>query len=207
MRLGQKDGKLYAVQNAKAFCQALKTGSELTVRPRFSVHLTPDAFDEAWQPLMDSFSSLLHTSTGSASAPLFLVSAAQLPAFLLLLPEGAGTDALVSEKGNWTIREEKKPASVSLDSAGSLTFSPKLPKTDDDCTLVISGRKMAIILPETREAVVFTFEDYIHAELYDYFSRHQSTKISYVSDLLLQKVLPVSSGLLRKTMNSASRFM
>ena len=201
IKLGQTGGRQYYVQNARSFCQALKTGSDYAIRPRLSVRLAPDAFEEAWRPLMGRFSELVHPSTATGNQACFLVSRDHIPAFLSLLPGDAGIDPIPS----WSIRSEKTPASVSLDAAGTLTLSPKPPSEKDKTVCFISGRQMALLWQDSRSIVLYPFEDGLTAELYDYFRGRSGKEARYVSDLLIQHVLPASSGLLRKPSENVFR--
>ena len=198
MKLGQRDGKIYYVQNAKVFCQALKIGGEMAVRPRISVHLAPDAFEDVWRPLMACFSDYVRPSTASGASAYFQVPQNRIPAFISLLPKGDRVEALLSAEGPWIIREERTPASVSLDSAGTLSMYPKR-DTGKSKIYAISGKQMAVLDPAHRTAVLYQFEDPVSAELYNYFSERTSREVGYVSDLLIQRILPVSTGILRKS--------
>ena len=199
MKLGQKNGKLYYVQNATAFCQALKTGGELSIRPNFSVHLSPDTFEESWQPLMEHFLNHVHTSSSSGRSGFFMVSRDHIPAFFSLLSKIDQGSALYTGQNPWTITEASDPASVSMDSAGTLMLNPAVPGKKEQSIFVISEKQMVMLYPGRCSAELYHFDDPVSGELYQYFAGRPRKEVGYVTDLFLQNILPVSSGIIRKS--------
>ena len=195
MKVGESDGKLYYIQNAQNFCEALKKGSELSITSRFSVHLSLEAFEEAWQPFMQHF---LEFAMPSYSG-VFLVSRDKLPAFFGMIPEAERGEALFSNEGRWVIRVEETPASVSLDAAGSMTLVPSLKSEKNSLDYVISESQMIVFNLESREAVLYHFDSLVDAEIFRYFTGRSQKEIGYVSDLLIKNIAPVSAGIIRKT--------
>ena len=199
LKIGQSGGKLYYVQNAQKFCQALKTGCELSVRKNLSVYLSPDAFEEPWRPVMNHFLDYLHPSKAAGCSQYFLVSRDQIPAFISLLPDDAAGDVVVSDQGPWTITEEKTPASVSLDAEGSLLLTPSISVRKEKQEYVISDRWMVLFYLEKRRIVLYHFDTSVNAELFSYFTGRTRKEIAYVSDLIAKRILPVSTGIIRKS--------
>ena len=199
LRIGHADGRMVYVQNAEHFCHALRTGEELVIRQSFSAHLSTDAFGEAWEPLMRSF--LEHVAPGGKARPqIFVVSRDSIPALFSLIPEEAYAETLFSDEGSWTIREEKTSASIHMDASGSLVMNPRI---DEGIDCLISERQMVLLDPDRRSVMLYHFDTPVDAELFRYFTERSPAEIRYVSDLLVQKILPVSSGMIRKSKGNA----
>ncbi len=196
MKIGEPNGPVYPVEDAKNFCDTLKKGGELTINRNFSVHLSPDVFEEPWQSFMYHFPEYMDFSRRN-SLMAFPIPQERIPAFLSQIPESVRKNALMSGKDMWTIEEEEMPASVSLDSSGMLNLIPPLPSGKG--RYVISEKQMVMFLPESRKVVLYRFDSPVNAELYNYFSSKSRREIEYVQDLFVKKIVPVSSGIIRKS--------
>lgn len=201
MKVGETGGKLYYVQNAVNFCNALKTGSELVFTSRFSAHLAADAFESHWQPLMRRF---LELTTAGASY-YFSVSRNHIPDFFALIPENVRGEALVSSEGPWSITEAEIPASVRMDDTGSLVLNPSFTPGKDGIDYVIQEKQMVVFYPKRRAVVLYHFETPVIAEIFGYFIGQSKKEIRYVSDIFVKRIVPVSSGIIRKSKENEFR--
>ena len=199
MKLGKVDGKKYYIPDSKKFCHALKTGGELTIRPQFSVHLSPDSFEEMWQPVMKHFLEYVSSSSKAGQSQYFIVSRDHIPGFFSLFPKESNENILFSVLGAWTMTEVTEPASIHLDASGALIMNPKLSEEKKQVKYYISEKKMVTFYPERRAIMLYHFDTPVNAELFGYFTAFTPKEIGYVSDLLVKNILPVSSGILQKS--------
>ena len=196
MQLSGPDGKPYPVSDARRFCDTLKKGGNLNLSSKLAVHLAPDVFEESWQPFMEHFTEYVAIGTEDRS-PVFSVRRERIPSFLLQIPESARDSALTMNGKKWTIVEEEEPASLSLDSAGNMNLNP--PISDPNQIYVTSERQMALFSPESRNVSLYRFDSAVNAELYDYFASRKPKEVEYVQDILVKKIVPVSTGIIRKS--------
>ena len=203
MKIGEKGGKMYYIQNAATFCEALKTGREITIRPHFSVYLSPDAFEASWQGLMRHFTE--YASSRRAASPIFQISPDHIPVFFSMISPELRPDAVISEDGNWTILEKEETASVRLDAGGRLILNPPLTDTKNETIPVVAEKQLAVLNPVSRLIALYHFDSPVHAELFRYFAGRTEKEISYVSDLIAKRIVPVTSGIMKKAQDNTFR--
>ncbi|MBQ9008392.1 MAG: SNF2 helicase associated domain-containing protein [Clostridia bacterium] len=196
MKVGPAGGRQYIVKDARKFSETLKKGGEMVFSTKFSVHLSPDAFEESWRSFMFHFPEYFDFRN-IGDARYFLVPREKIPAFISQIPESARKSILFSEEKAWNIVEEDIPASVSLDSDGSIHLQPEI--NDAKEIRIISERQMVLINRSKRKITLFHFDSPVNAELYNYFAGKTRKEVEYVQDLFVKKIVPVSSGIIRKS--------
>ena len=205
LKLGESGGKAYYCSNASNFLTALRFGNEFAVNSRLLVQLSPEAFEESWKLFVERLLDYVQPDSGAGRQPYFQVPIKRLWGFFSLLPQELSSDVLQTVEGPWKVVKPDQKASLSLDSGGSLILDPPVSSAEGSVNFFLSDLNLTVFRQGTREVELYRFEDQLQAELFGYFATSTAKDFSYVSDLFIQKVLPVSKGMMRKAKNTDFR--